>query len=49
MSVEKRSRYIEPAARFDVVLNNLSPRERLLSDLLYSAALDMKPIYDRQL
>lgn len=49
MSVEKRSRYVEPAARFDVALNNLSPRERLLSDLLYSAALDMKPIYNRQL
>lgn len=49
MSVEKRSRYIEPAAHFDIALNNLSPRERLLSDLLYSAALDMKPIYDRQL
>lgn len=49
MSVERRSRYIEPAARFDVGLDNLSPRERLLSDLLYSAALDMKPIYGRQL
>lgn len=49
MSVDRRSHYIEPAVRFDIGLNNLSLRDRRLSNLLYSAALDMRPIYDSQL